>query len=100
MASLGLAVLSVSAARGAFYYGFSRLALTLFICLLMGAIFGVAYKLGLTSIMSRLSADNTPTRLLQFLFFAIWMIAAATVPLVFAIGGFVSGLLVRTKRNT
>jgi Flp pilus assembly protein TadD len=99
VASLGLAVLSISAARGAFYYGFSRLILTLSTCLLMGAIFGVAYKFGLTSIMSRLSTDKTPTRLLQFLFFAIWMIVAATMPLVLAIGGFVSGLIVRTGRR-
>jgi hypothetical protein len=99
VASLGLAVLCISAARGAFRYGLSRLVLTLFICLLIGGILGVTYKLGFTSIMNSLRTDKTPTRLLQFLFFAIWMIAAATTPLVLAIGGFFSGLIVRARRH-
>ena len=98
IASFGLAVLCISAVRGAFRYGFSRLVLTLFICLLIGGILGAAYKLGFTKIMSSLSNDKTPTRMLQFLFFAIWMIAAATTPLILAIGGFVSGLIVRARR--
>jgi tetratricopeptide (TPR) repeat protein len=100
VASLGLAVLCTSAARDAFRYGFSRLVLTLFISLLIGAILGVVYKLGFTKIMSSLRTDTTPTRLLQLLFFAIWMITAATIPLVLAIGGFVSGLIVRTRKHT
>jgi hypothetical protein len=99
VASLGLAVLCISAARGAFRYGLSRLVLTLFICLLIGGILGVTYKLGFTRIMNSLSTDKTPTRLLQFIFFAIWMITAATTPFVLAIGGFVSGLIVRNQKH-
>jgi hypothetical protein len=100
IASFGLAVLCISAARGAFRYGLSRLVLTLVISLLIGGILGVAYKLGYTRIMSSLSNDKTPTRLLQLLFFAIWMIAATTIPFVLAIGGFVSGLIVRTRKHS
>jgi hypothetical protein len=100
LASFGLAVLCISAARGAFRYGFSRLVLTLFICLLIGGILGAAYKFGFTRILNSLSTDKTPTRLLQFLFFAIWMIAAATTPLILAIGGFFSGLVARTVKRT
>jgi tetratricopeptide (TPR) repeat protein len=99
VASLGLAVLCISATHGAFRYGLSRLVLTLFICLVIGGILGVTYKLGFTRIMNSLSTDKTPTRLLQFLFFAIWMIAAATTPLVLAIGGFFSGLIVRNQKH-
>jgi len=99
LASFGLAVLCISAARGAFRYGFSRLVLTLFICLLIGGILGATYKFGFTRILNSLSTDKTPTRLLQFLFFATWMIAAATTPLILAIVGFVSGLVARARRH-
>lgn len=100
VASFGLAILCISAARGAFHYGLSRLVLTLFICLLIGGILGITYTLGFTSIMSSLSNDKTPTHLLRFLVFAIWMIAAATIPLILAIGGFVSNLVLRTLKHT
>ncbi len=99
VASLGLAVLCISATRGAFRYGLSHLGLTLFVCLLIGGILGITYKLGFTSIMNSLRTDKTTTRLLQFLFFAIWMIAAATTPLVLAMGGFLSGLIVRNQKH-
>lgn len=95
VASFGLAVLCTSAARGAFRYGLSRLLLTLLICLTIGGIFGITYIFGFTRIMSNLSNETTPTRLLQLLFFAIWMIAAATIPLLLAIGGFASNLILR-----
>jgi Flp pilus assembly protein TadD len=99
IASFGLAVLCISAVRGAFRYGLSHLVLTLFICLLMGGILGITYKLGLTRIMSSLGNQTTPTRLLQLLFVAGWMVAAATVPLGLAVGGFVSRLVVRAYKR-
>jgi Flp pilus assembly protein TadD len=99
IASFGLAALCIIAAYGAFHYGVSRLMLTLLVCLLIGGIFGITYKLGFSSIMIIISNDNTPTHLLQYLFLAIWMIAAATIPLVLAIGGFVSSLILRTRRS-
>ena len=98
IASFGLAALCMSAAQGAFRHGLSRLALTLLVCLLIGAIFGITYAVGFTRILNSLRNDQTPTHLLQYLFFAIWMIAAATIPLVLAIGGFVSSLILRMPR--
>jgi regulator of sirC expression with transglutaminase-like and TPR domain len=99
IASFGLATLCISAAQGSFRHGLSRLALTLLVCLVIGAIFGITYALGFTRIMSSLRNDKTPTHLLQYVFFAIWMIVAATIPLVLAIGGFVSSLVLRTLRE-
>ncbi|MBV9441497.1 MAG: tetratricopeptide repeat protein [Acidobacteriaceae bacterium] len=90
IASFGLAMLYTSAAHGAFRYGLSRLVLTLIVCLLIGAILGITYILGFARIMDSLRNAKTPTHLLSWVFFAIWMIVAATTPPVLAIAGFVS----------
>jgi len=90
--SLGLAILCVNAARGSYLYGVARLLLTLFMCVIPAAVLGGLYKFEYTRLIQ--AAKDHPSLLVPILFLAVWLAAAATVPLVLAIGGFI-GFIVR-----
>lgn len=95
LASLGMALLCVNAARGAYRHGFGRVLITLFMCLVAAGVLGAAYKLGYTRITNLIKAN--PLVLVPLLFFGVWLLVAATVPLLLAIGGFIGGLMRKRK---
>ncbi len=93
LASLGMATLCINAALGAYRYGFWRLLPTLLLCLVTGGLLAAIYKFGYTKIIGLVKMN--PPLLLSLLFFAAWLAAAATIPIIVAIGGWISGLIAR-----
>jgi tetratricopeptide (TPR) repeat protein len=100
---LGLAIMCVVAAQGAFRYGFTRLIPTIALTFLSVAILGGAYVLAFTRIIANIQAQTQITnqaaiaRLLAFGFIGIWLAAAALLPLIGCISGLVVGLVVRKR---
>lgn len=90
LASLGLAALCVNAARGSYLYGFMRLLFTLIICLVAGGILGAGYKFGYTKLLTEVNAHSS--WLVPLLLLIAWLAAAAVIPFVLALGGFIGGL--------
>jgi hypothetical protein len=103
LASFGLAVLCVNAFRGAYRHGFTRILLTLFVCLIAGGVLAVAYKFGYTPMVDMVTAPTAvathPPMIVSVLLFAGWLIAAATIPLLLAIVGFISRLIWRRPKR-
>ncbi len=97
LASFGLALLCVNAARGAYRYGFMRVVLTLVICVLSGSILDAAYKIGYTKIIAEINAH--PAMLIPVLFMVSWLIIAATIPFLLALGGFIGGFGARRRKS-
>lgn len=89
--SIGLAISCVNAARGSFRYGFIHLLLAFLLSLIVGGIFGVAYKSGLAVFIGQLNLH--PSLLMPLLFLAGWLACMAVLPLLLAIGGLISGLI-------
>ncbi len=95
----GLAILCVNAARSSYLYGFLRVFVTLIFSLLAAAILGISigYRPVYRQIIVELQAH---TRLLQpLIFLGGWLIVAAVLPLLLAIIGFISGVIVGVRRR-
>jgi tetratricopeptide (TPR) repeat protein len=97
LASLGLSVLCVNAARGSYLYGFTRLLLTLITSLIAVGIVGALYKFGYNWIANKVVAN--PPLIVSVVFLGIWLVAATGVPFLAAIGGFIAGLVARARRK-
>ena len=97
LASAGLSVLCVNAARGSYLYGFSRLLLTFIVSLMAVGILGALYKLGYHWIANKVIAN--PALVVTVVFLGLWLSAAAIVPFVMAIAGFISGLVAGVRRH-
>ena len=97
LASVGLSVLCVNAARGSYLYGFSRLLLTFIVSLIAVGILGALYKVGYHWIANKVIAN--PPLIVSVVFLGMWLSAAAIVPLLIAIGGFISGLVAGVRRK-
>ncbi len=95
--SIGLALLCVYAARGAYLYGFVSFIVTLFFSILPAAALGAAYKLGLTRIIA--SIVDQQSLLIPYLFLGVWLAAGAVLPLVLAIFGLIGGLVLGVRRK-
>jgi tetratricopeptide (TPR) repeat protein len=95
--SAALAVLCVTSARGAYLYGAKRLLLTFVISLLALAILGGSYRLGYSWLINKVVAY--PPLIVPVLFLGLWLAAAAILPLLAAVGGFVGRVLVRARRK-
>lgn len=95
--SLGLALLCVNAARGAYRYGFAHVVLTIVSSGLIAGILGGLYKFGYTRII--LMLRDHPQLLIPVLFVALFLGLAAVVPLVLALGGFIVGLILGVRRR-
>ncbi|MGH2493704.1 MAG: tetratricopeptide repeat protein [Ktedonobacteraceae bacterium] len=95
--SLGLALLCILAARGAFLYGVGRLLFTILLCLVSAGILGGIYKFGYTILIHKVAAF--PPLIVPVLFLAFWLIAAAVVPFLLGIGGFIGGLALGVRRK-
>jgi tetratricopeptide (TPR) repeat protein len=97
LASLGLSVLCVNAARGSYVYGFTRLLLTLITSLIAVGIVGALYKFGYNWIANKVVAN--PPLIVSVVFLGIWLAAAAGAPFLAAIGGFIAGLVAGVRRK-
>lgn len=95
--SLGLALLCVLAARGAYLYGIGRVIWTLLLCLMTAGILGGIYKFGYARLVAKMQAF--PPLIVPVLFLAFWLVAAAALPLLLSIGGFIIGLARGVRRN-
>lgn len=95
--SFGLALLCILAARGAFLYGAGRLLFTILLCLISAGILGGIYKFGYTPLIHKIVAF--PPLIVPVLFMVFWLIAAAVLPLLLGIGGFIGGLALGVRRK-
>ena len=97
--SVGLALLCVNAARGAYRHGFLRVLVTLFFSLIPAAILGISivYHPAYRKIIFELQAHTS--FLLPLLFLGLWLTVAATVPIILAIIGFISGMVHGVRRR-
>ena len=96
---LGLAILCVNAARGAYLYGFLRVLVTFLFSIITAAILGVSigYRPAYRQIIFELQAHAMLLQPLVFL--GGWLILAAALPLVLAIIGWISGLIAGVRRR-
>jgi hypothetical protein len=97
VASLGLALLCINATSSSYKHGFVQLFFTILLCGAAAGVLGAAYKLFLTRITDMIVAQ--PARLVPILLIALWLAAAATLPLPLAIGGLISGLVSRSRQR-
>jgi hypothetical protein len=84
------------AARGTFRYGIGRAFFTLLLCLAAAAILGGLYRLGYTTLVNKIVA--LPPLIVPVIFLATWLIAAAALPLLAAIGGLIGRIAVGVRR--
>ncbi len=98
--SLGLSLLCVNAARGAYRYGFSRVVLTTLLSLITGALVGsVLYKPLQTRIFAAIG--NHPNLFVPLIFTGAWLLLAAALPFLLGLGGLLVGSIygVRKRRT-
>jgi tetratricopeptide (TPR) repeat protein len=93
-----LAILCVNAARGAYLYGIKRFLLTILTSLLALGILGGIYRFGYHWLLNRIIAH--PPLIVPVLFLGIWLVTAAVLPVLLALGGLLLGIIkgVRRKR--
>ncbi|GCE16363.1 tetratricopeptide repeat protein [Dictyobacter kobayashii] len=97
IACIGMAILCVNAAHGSFRYGFALLLETIMVSVALVAVLGGVYKFGQASLIHQINLH--PTLFMPTLTLVVWLIIAAIVPLVLALGGFVGGLPTRLRRK-
>jgi tetratricopeptide (TPR) repeat protein len=97
LASVGLSVLCVNAARGSYLYGFSRWLLTLITSLIAVGIAGALYKFGYNWIANKVIAN--PPLIVSVVFLGMWLLTATIAPLLAASGGFISGVVAGVRRK-
>jgi tetratricopeptide (TPR) repeat protein len=95
--SVGLAILCVNAARGAYLYGIKRFLLTFATSLLALGILGGLYRFGYNWFMNKVIAF--PPLIVPVLFLGFWLLAAIVLPLVLALGGLFSGIIIGVRRK-
>ncbi|MBA2285275.1 MAG: tetratricopeptide repeat protein [Ktedonobacteraceae bacterium] len=96
--SLGLTILCANSARGTYRYGLSRIVIPLLTSLLIAAALFVAYRSGQARIFQIIAGK--PARLIPLLFLGLWLVAAAILPLLLAIGAWFSGLIRGVRRRS
>jgi hypothetical protein len=92
-----LAILCVNAARGAYLYGIKRFLLTFATSLLVLGILGGLYRFGYHWLINRVIAF--PPLIVPVLFLGFWLVAAAILPLLLALGGLLSGCIMGVRRK-
>jgi tetratricopeptide (TPR) repeat protein len=96
--STSLAVLCVTSSRGAYLYGAKRLLLTFVVSLLALALLGGLYRFGYNWFINKIIAY--PPLIVPVLFLGLWLVAAATLPLLAAMGGLIGRIFVRARRKS
>ncbi len=95
--SLGLSLLCTLAARGAFRYGALRFCFTILLCLASAGALAALYKLGYNRLITKII--DFPPLIVPVLFLIFWLIAAAVLPLLSALGGLLGGVLLGVRRK-
>jgi tetratricopeptide (TPR) repeat protein len=95
--SSALAIICVNAARGTYRYGATRLLLTFVTSLLAIGILGGLYRFGNTWFMHKVIAF--PQLIVPAIFLALWLAAAAILPLLASLGGIIARALVGRRRR-
>ncbi len=95
--STALAVLCVTSARGAYLYGAKRLLLTFVISLLALGIVGGLYRFGYSWFTNKVIAF--PPLIVPVLFLGLWLAAAAILPLLAALGGFIGRITIGRRQK-
>ncbi|GHO82856.1 tetratricopeptide repeat protein [Dictyobacter formicarum] len=95
--SIAIAILCVNAARGAFRYGFALLAETILVSVVLAAILGAMYKVGQSSLIHQINLH--PSLFMPIMTLVAWLIIAAVVPPVLALGGFIGGFPGRLRQK-
>lgn len=93
--SFGIALLCVNAARGAYRHGILRLLVVLLACLVTVGILGVVYKFGYARLIAEIVAH--PPLLVPVFFAVAWLLVAAVMPFVLAVGGYIVGLVLGVR---
>lgn len=88
--SIGLALLCVNAARGAYRYGVSRLLLTLPTSLIAAAVLGAAFKPFLSRLLTVI--NDHATLFMPLIFIALWLVLVAVLPLLIGLGALLARL--------
>ncbi len=95
--SLGLALLCIYAARGAYLFGFVRFFVTIFIAVITAASLAVALLLGGALHIGKgrvyTLLQNHPKLLLPLLFLGGWLAAAVLLPVIVALFGLIVGAI-------
>ena len=94
---LALAILCVTAARGAYLYGIKRFLFTFVITFLALGILGGLYRFGYHWFTNKVIAF--PPLIVPVLFLGFWLVAAAFLPLFAALGGLISGIIIGKRRK-
>jgi hypothetical protein len=92
-----LAILCVNAARGTYLYGIKHFLLTLATSLLALGILGALYRFGYHWLINRVIA--LPPLIVPVLFLGFWLVTAAILPLLLAMSGLVSGIIIGVRRK-
>jgi tetratricopeptide (TPR) repeat protein len=95
--SVALSILCVNAALGAYLYGLKRFLLILAITILTLGILGGLYRFGYHWLVNRVIA--LPPLIVPVLFLGFWLIAAAFLPLLLALGGLLIGIVTGVRRK-
>ncbi len=95
--SIALAILCVNAAIGTYVYGIKRFLLILAISLITLGILGALYRFGYHWLINRVIA--LPPLIVPVLFLGFWLVTAAILPLLLAVGGLLSGVIIGTRRK-
>ena len=95
--SLGLSLLCTLAARGAFRYGALRFCFTILLCLITAGALAAIYKLDYNRLITKIA--NSPSLIVPVLFLVFWLIAAAVLPLISALGGLLGGGLLGIRKK-
>jgi hypothetical protein len=97
--SIGLALLTVNAWRGSYLYGWKRFLLTLFFSIITVGIAGALYvvKPAYHFVLNHVS--NSFAMMVPLAFLVLWLAAAATLPLLLSLVGWIAGAVVRARRK-
>ncbi len=96
--SSALAVLCVTSARGTSLYGAKRLLLSFVISLLALGLLGGLYRFGYRWFANKVIAF--PPLIVPVLFLGLWLVAAAILPLLAALGGLIGRITIGRKHKT
>ena len=96
--SFALAILCVNAVRGAYLYGIKRFLITFATSLLALGILGGLYRFGYNTLMNKVIAF--PPLIVPVLFLGFWLVAAAVLPPLAALGGLIGRIATGRKDRT
>jgi tetratricopeptide (TPR) repeat protein len=97
--SIGLALLIVNATRGAYLYGVSRVAITLFFSVVTLGSLGAIYKVRAIYDLLLRHVGASFSLLTPLIFLVGWLVAAALLPFLLSLVGWLVGAIVGLRRR-